>query len=183
MAANPERTHPEIWIEGLAAERKRLRSVAKPFDFSSMPYKELAALIRRMRKIMREANGVGLAANQIGLPHRLFVAEVPVNDGTKFYSVINPAIEKMSTEKATIEEGCLSVPGIWGDAPRAERVTLVGQDLRGKSLKIKAWGLLARVFQHETDHLDGKLFIDKAKNLHRAEKDNSEPVQDAKNNQ
>lgn len=174
MASNPERTHPDIWTEELSVEKKRLRAKAPPFDFGSMPHKDLATLVRRMRKIMRAANGVGLAANQIGLPLRLFVAEVPTRDGgTKFYAVLNPSIEKTASEKETAEEGCLSVPGIWGNVLRPVKVTLTGQDLRGKPLKIKAWGLLARVFQHEADHLDGGLFIDKAKDLYRADKNRS----------
>ena len=69
-----------------------------------------------------------------------------------------------------MEEGCLSVPEIFGAVERPEKITLEGFDTGGKKIKIKAWGLLARIFQHETDHLNGILFIDKAKNLRRYEK-------------
>lgn len=68
-----------------------------------------------------------------------------------------------------MEEGCLSVPGIYGDVERPEKITLVGQDRYDKKIKIKAWGLLARVFQHEVDHLNGILFIDKAKSIQKIE--------------
>ena len=70
-------------------------------------------------------------------------------------------------EAANMEEGCLSVPEIFGKVVRPAKVVLEGWDKNGKKLKIKAWGLLARIFQHEMDHLDGKLFIDKAKYLHK----------------
>ncbi|MEY4731648.1 MAG: hypothetical protein RL681_594 [Candidatus Parcubacteria bacterium] len=128
----------------------------------TLSQKEIDALIRRMRKIMREANGVGLSANQIGLPLRLFVASVPSGQGeTRFYAVFNPVLERTSGASVQLEEGCLSIPDTYGDVPRADIVVLRGLDKRGKPLKIKAWGLLARVFQHEVDHLEGKLFVDR----------------------
>jgi peptide deformylase len=164
-----ERTHPAIWVHTVPAEEKRLRTKAEPFDFSKMSYKEIAELTRRMRKIMKAANGIGLAANQIGLPFAMFVAEVESDRGPKFYAVFNPKIEKMEKDKVIMEEGCLSVPNIWGDVSRPKKVTLVGEDSKGRPLKIKAWGLLARVFQHEVGHLNGELFIDKAKELYKLE--------------
>ncbi len=116
---------------------------------------------------MRAARGVGLSANQIGLPHRMFVAEIPSQDGIlKFYAVFNPTIEKYSKEQDFLEEGCLSVPGTYGEVKRSLEVVLKGLDKNGKVVKMKAWGLLAHVFQHEVDHLDGKLFIDKAREVH-----------------
>ena len=69
-----------------------------------------------------------------------------------------------------MEEGCLSVPEIFGEVERQEKIILEGYDKNGRKIKIKAWGLLARVFQHEVDHLNGKIFIDTAKNLHKYEK-------------
>ncbi|MEK7187562.1 MAG: peptide deformylase [Patescibacteria group bacterium] len=137
---------------------------AHPSSFSAGEKKEL---LETMKKTMRRAHGVGLSANQIGLPYRLFVAEVPRDDGTlKFYAIFNPQIEKLSKEQDFLEEGCLSVPGTYGEVKRSLEVTLKGIDKNGKAVKIKAWGLLAHVFQHEVDHLDGKLFIDKGRNLH-----------------
>jgi len=115
---------------------------------------------------MRAANGIGLSANQIGLDYNCFVAEVPdPQGGTKFYAVFNVRLEKLSAETTLFEEGCLSVLQKYGEVERAEKVTVAGFDKNGKALKIKAWGLLARVFQHEIDHLNGKLFIDRAKKV------------------
>jgi peptide deformylase len=148
---------------------KILRKKAADFDFSKFSKKEIQDLIVRMRRDMRAANGIGLSANQIGLDLNVFVAEIPDPDGgTKFYAVFNAAIEKMGEEKKLMEEGCLSIPGKYGGVERATRVTIIGFDKYGKPVRIKAWGLLAHVFQHETDHLKGVLFSDKAKELHEA---------------
>lgn len=151
------------------SEEKFLRKKTVNFDFSKWTKREINDLIVRMRRTMRAANGVGLSANQVGHDFRMFVAEVPdARGGTKFYAVFNPRIEKLGEEKIVFEEGCLSVPGKWGDVERAERVTLNGFDKNGKPAKVKAWGLLARVFQHEVDHLDGKLFIDRTRKIYAA---------------
>lgn len=160
--------NPDIYLIDNESQRTFLARPTELFDFSAHSRKEIDDLLRRMRRIMREANGIGLSANQIGLPYRLFIAEIPGKDEMKFYAVFNPEIEKMEKEKVTMEEGCLSVPGIYGDVERPERLILKGQDKRGKPVKIKAWGLLARVFQHEVDHLNGHLFLEKAKNTYRA---------------
>lgn len=137
------------------ALRDRMPEVLKPTP-------EIRALIKKMRKIMRQADGIGLAANQIGVPLRLFVTEVD----KKFYAVLNPAIAKHSKEKVILEEGCLSMPSLFGTVERYEKVTLEGTDPYGRKLRINAKGLLARVFQHEIDHLNGALFIDKAKEVY-----------------
>lgn len=145
-----------------------LRRKTVPFDFKKHAKKEVLELVKKMRQIMKEADGVGLSANQIGLNFRVFVAQVPDSQGhPKFYAVFNPEISKLSKEMETLEEGCLSVPETYGPTPRHYRLTLTGQGPNGKKLKINAWGLLARVFQHETDHLDGKLFIDRADKLYQ----------------
>lgn len=147
-------------------DEKFLRKKTSDFDFKKMNAKEINALIFEMKKVMRNANGIGLSANQIGLDYKIFVAEVPSQKGgSKFYAVFNPKIEKMSSEKVSMEEGCLSVPGLYGAVERPAQIIIRGFDKKGKPLKIKAWGLLARVFQHEIDHLNGFLFIDKASNL------------------
>lgn len=140
-------------------EERLLRKKTKPFDFSAYSKKEIADLVRGMRRLMKEADGIGLAANQVGFDFSMFVAEV---DG-KFYAIFNPEIIKTSKSSDVLEEGCLSVPGDFDEVVRAEKVTLAGQDRNGKKIKIKAWGLLARVFQHEADHLNGGLFLDKIK--------------------
>jgi peptide deformylase len=127
----------------------------------------MTELVRRMRQAMQRANGIGLSANQIGLPYRIFVARVPDDTGSyKLYTVVNPEIEKLGAEKVLLEEGCLSVPGRYGRVSRATQLTVRGLDRNGHPLKFKAWGLLAHVFQHEIDHLDGVVFIDKAKDVH-----------------
>ena len=156
------------------AEKKHekfLRQKTVDFDFSNYSAKEIRELVRRMRDVMHKAQGIGLSANQIGLTCRVFVAHVPDGEGKlKFYAVFNPQLSRPSKETEELEEGCLSVPEKWGLVERHYRVMLTGKDYRNKPLKIKAWGLLARVFQHEVDHLDGKLFIDRAKEVHEAPK-------------
>lgn len=170
----------DLYVTSVKKEEEFLRTKTKKFTASSkgvlsfdgkeMPAGELNALLQRMRKIMRLANGVGLSANQIGLAYRLFVAQVPDAQGAyKFYAVFNPEIEKSSSETALLEEGCLSIPGAYGSVPRAKQVVLTGLDKQGRPLRIKAWGLLARVFQHEVDHLNGKLFIDRTRDIHYTE--------------
>lgn len=155
----------------LTVEDKRnekfLRRKTEKFDFNKFSRREINELVSKMRRVMRAAHGIGLSANQVGLNLRMFVAEVPnPKGGHKFYAIFNPKIEKASGETLLLEEGCLSVPCIFGTRERRERVVLSGFDMHGKPLKIKAWGLLAHIFQHETEHLDGKLFIDGAKELH-----------------
>ncbi len=144
-------------------DEKFLRTKTAAFDFKKFSKKEIRELIQKMRRDMQEAEGIGLSANQIGLDMKVFVARV---EG-KFYAVFNPEIIQSSTETATLDEGCLSVPGVFGQVERPTKVTLKGLDANGRPLKIKAWGLLAKVFQHEVDHLNGGLFIDKAKQVER----------------
>lgn len=146
-------------------EEKVLRTSTAPFDFSKFTKREIQELITLMRRTMKEARGVGLSANQIGKNISVFVAQVE----NKFYAVFNPKIAKASGA-VELEEGCLSVPDTYGVIARHERVTLEGFDRNGKKIKLKAWGLLAQVFQHEVDHLNGKLFIDKAEKLYSAAK-------------
>jgi peptide deformylase len=166
----------EIWTIADKKREKFLREKTEKFVFSekgatvagkTFSRSQLNELIAEMRKAMKKANGIGLSANQIGLPYRLFVAEVRGAQGErKFYAVFNPELERMASEKAVAEEGCLSVPDAYGEVSRAAQVVLKGLDKNGKPLKIKAWGLLARVFQHEVDHLNGVLFIDKTKEIY-----------------
>ena len=151
-------------------EEKILRQKTKEFDLKKYPKAKLRELIKEMRQIMKNANGVGLSANQIGIDRQFFVAQVPDENGRqKFYTVFNPKIISLSEEKIDLEEGCLSVPGVWGIVSRSNRITIEGLDLNGKKIKIKAWGFLAQVFQHEISHLNGGLFIDKAKKLKKIE--------------
>lgn len=161
---------PEIITVVQKRDERFLRKKTVPFDFKKFTRKEVNDLIIRMRRIMHAANGIGLSANQIGLEFSVFVAEVPdAQGGTKFYAVFNPKIEKTDKAMITFEEGCLSVPGTWGEVTRAEQIIVSGYNKMGKKVKVKAWGLLSRVFQHEIDHLNGKLFTDRAKKLYTSE--------------
>ena len=148
-------------------DEKFLRHKTEEFDFNKFSKREISELIAKMRKTMRGAQGIGLSANQIGLNFKLFAAEISDErrKSAKFYAVFNPKIEKSDNEKAISSEGCLSVPLTYGEVERPERVILSGYDKNARPIKIKAWGLLARVFQHEVDHLNGILFVDKAKNV------------------
>lgn len=157
-----------------------MRQKTAEFDFDKFTKKETSELVKKMRKTMTETNGVGLSANQVGLNLRFFVVQIPKTQNiadnkqniadNKFYAIFNPEIIKFSEKKIVMEEGCLSVPGIYGEVERPEKITLVGRDKNAKKIKIKAWGLLARVFQHEVDHLNGILFIDRCKNVYAVEK-------------
>ena len=158
-----------IWTIQNKEEEKLLRKKTLPFDFAKYSKAEIRELIDQMRRAMRDANGIGLSANQIGLNINVFVGQVPIGrEKSKFYAIFNAEPERTGKEKSISEEGCLSVPGIYGHVERPEQITIVGQDRNGKQVKIKAWGLLGRMFQHEMDHLQGALFIDKAKDLNES---------------
>lgn len=120
---------------------------------------EIRKLIPQMLEAMRNNNGMGLAAPQIGKSLRLCVIE----EGGIVYVLINPKIHSTSRKKVTLEEGCLSFPGQFISISRAEKVKVRCLDESGKKVKIKAAGLLARALQHEIDHLDGILMIDRVK--------------------
>jgi len=132
--------------------------------------KNLNALIDDMVETMREAPGVGLAAPQIGLSDRLIVVEYYEREEDeeneeapkKVWAVINPEIVKSSEETVMGVEGCLSIPGLLGEVERHQEVLVKGLNRHGKPMKIKAKGWLARIFQHEIDHLNGVLFTDLA---------------------
>jgi|SRR5690606_30992251 len=116
---------------------------------------------------MRKAEGVGLAANQIGVDSRIFVYEIEAFElnGVKYpavpaQAVINPVIEVLDNSTEIMEEGCLSIPNLWGPVSRATKVMLKAQDLSGTHFSREVTGYEARVIQHETDHLNGKLFLD-----------------------
>ena len=117
----------------------------------------LLRLTEEMLVTMREREGVGLAANQVGRLRRVLVAGIEEDE----YVLINPVIQARSDETEILLEGCLSIPGINVDVERPVAVTVSGQDAAGKELRFEAEGLLARVFQHEIDHLDGVLILDR----------------------
>lgn len=124
----------------------------------------LRALVEDLVETMEEAKGVGLAAPQVGIPLRIFVAKLPEDHegphNGELLVFFNPEIVEAEGEEES-EEGCLSLPGYVGDVVRATRITLKGQDEWGKRRRLQAEGYLARVLQHELDHLDGLLFVDR----------------------
>ena len=113
-------------------------------------------LIDDMFETMYAANGIGLAAPQVGRTERVCVVDV---DGAA-YALVNPEVVRSTGPKAKAEEGCLSIPDVYGDVERPARVTVEALDRDGKSFEVTAEGLLSRCFQHEIDHLHGKLFLD-----------------------
>jgi peptide deformylase len=132
--------------------------------------KSIQRLIDDMIETMRAAPGVGLAAPQVGIPLRLAVIEVD----DKITVIINPEIIKTIGDQE-LDEGCLSVPGFWGQVNRAEKVSVKALDRSGKEQRIRdAEGLFAQALQHEIDHLDGHLYIDRMDSLDRLQR--SEPL-------
>lgn len=127
---------------------------------------EIQSLIKKMLATMRKSGGLGLAAPQAGKSVRLCIIEKPgeiKDDPSTLYILINPKITAYSKDKKTIEEGCLSFPGKFYAILRPSSVKIRYLDETGKSVKMKAKGILARALQHEIDHLDGILFIDRLK--------------------
>jgi peptide deformylase len=120
---------------------------------------DLRRLADRMIALMRDAHGIGLAGTQVGTLRRIFVFQNPDEDEPRV--VVNGRITDHSSETATDDEGCLSLQGVLVPVERPVRVTLEGTDLDGNDLKLELDGLPARVVQHETDHLDGVLIIDR----------------------
>ena len=131
--------------------------------------KSIEKLIDDMVETLHAANGIGLAANQVGVPQRVIVVELPHDEedprSGKLYALINPQITSFSQELVASEEGCLSIPYYYGEVTRSDAVVIKGRDRRWREVKIKAQGWLARVLQHELDHLNGVLFIDRMENM------------------
>ncbi|MCB0327265.1 MAG: peptide deformylase [Bdellovibrionales bacterium] len=129
---------------------------------------ELAHLAQDMVETMKHANGIGLAAPQIGILKRLIVVQVPDEEGHlgPLYTVCNPVVTQTEGE-AKIEEGCLSVPGLGVEVDRAFEIILEGQNLDGSAFRMEADGLLSICFQHEIDHLDGKLLVNYVSSVKR----------------
>ena len=142
---------------------ERLRTMSAPSETFD---EALQTLIDDMFETMYDAKGVGLAAPQIGINKRLSVVDV-IGDKTQQLVLINPEIIASSGE-VEYQEGCLSVPSVYDTVKRAEKVTLRAQDRVGQWYEMKADGLLGECFQHEIDHLNGKLFVDLLSPLKRA---------------
>ena len=153
------------------------RKTRKVTDFGS----DLQTLVEDMVETMRAEPGVGLAANQVGVSLRLLVVEYPEDDSkedapNKLFVVANPEFTRLSDEMVMGTEGCLSIPGYWGNVERHASVVVKGQNRRGQPVTIKAKGWLARIFQHEMDHLNGMLFVDRADKVWKAEEKPAEAL-------
>jgi peptide deformylase len=153
-------------------------SLRKPSRHVRRVNEDTQELIDDMIETMHQANGIGLAAVQIGVSERVIVVEVPVipegedeeSQGpidTEFFVLVNPELVRASPEIDEGIEGCLSVPGWVGEVERHRAVTVEGLDRSGNKVRIRAEGLLARVFQHEIDHCQGILFIDRIQDPER----------------
>ncbi len=145
-----------------------LRQKGEPIELSD----EVAGVARRMIELMREADGIGLAAPQVGLSWRLFVCHVPEGQGRSASDsppsanaepevYINPTLSDPLGPPEPGEEGCLSLPDITGEVLRPPTITIAATDLEGRPFQRTATGLLARCWQHEMDHLDGVLILDR----------------------
>ncbi|RJP55513.1 MAG: peptide deformylase [Anaerolineaceae bacterium] len=160
-----------------------LRKKAKPitkFD------KDLQTLIDDMIETMREAPGVGLAAPQVNIPLQLAVIEYAENEDEeeenedappkpkKLYVLVNPEIIKVSEEKVLGVEGCLSIPGLIGEVQRHEAIQVKALNRHGQPVKLKVNGWMARIFQHEIDHLNGVLFTDRAAQVWKPSEEENE---------
>ena len=138
---------------------KKLRVKSKSILVKEIKSKEMSAFLVDMEETMLEKDGIGLAAPQIGVHKRVVV--VNTKDGV--VALINPKISKKSWRKESEEEGCLSLPGVFGFVKRSAKITFNARGYDGEKINFEAKGLFARVIQHEVDHLDGILFIDRAK--------------------
>jgi peptide deformylase len=142
--------------------------------------KDLQVLIDDMIDTVRDAPGVGLAAPQVGVSSRLIVVEYgDEEDETapkKLYVVVNPEIIQSSEEKEEGVEACLSIPGLVGDVERNFQIVVKGFNRRGQPTRIKAEGWLARIFQHEIDHLDGVLYTDRASKVWKPKETEAAPM-------
>src|SRR5690606_5964062 len=140
-------------------------------------------LVDDMYETMMNAPGVGLAAPQVAVSQRLILVRLPDDEESqkeygkeagRLYVVANPEIVKASKEMVEGIEACLSIPGYYGRVNRHEKITVKGLDRYGKPMRIKAQGWQARIFQHEIDHLDGRLYIDIASEVFKAEPEEEE---------
>jgi len=165
-----------VKLEIVQAGNPVLRQRARPLSVAEIRSREIQELIKSMRKCMHEAPGVGLAAPQLGLALQLAVIEdreeyhKDVSEAllqererrpVPFHAIINPAVEEMGNETAEFFEGCLSLSGFSALVPRARSVRVTCLDERGHHKVIEASGWYARILQHEIDHLNGTLYIDR----------------------
>ena len=163
-----------------------LRTVAKEVPFSDIVKPKIQKIIKDMKEALHsQDDGVAIAAPQIGVSYRIFIVSgrtfdedftrgksVSVGSSTRILHpdlvFINPVFTKISKDRKLMAEGCLSVRPLYGKVRRATKATMEAYDENGKKFIKDGTGLLAHIFQHETDHLDGILFIDKAKDIHES---------------
>ena len=178
---------------------KILRGTARPVPVSEITKPKIQGLISDMKETLKNTtDGVGLAAPQVGEPLRLFIVSEEAEEidrvekelrhkktlpqekepyekrKWKYYVFINPAVKKVSKTKLERAEGCLSVPGKFGEVRRHEKITVEAYDENGKKFTRGASRFFARVIQHELDHLEGTLFIDKAKKVFESAEERKE---------
>ncbi|MFA5889208.1 MAG: peptide deformylase [Candidatus Paceibacterota bacterium] len=161
----------------LQKESLVLREISKNIPLDSIKSPKIQKIIKEMQvALASQDDGVAIAASQIGYPLRIFVVskrvedimkkekkQVETSEKPKDLIFINPILKKVSKEKKVVEEGCLSVRYLYGRVSRGNKATVSAWDENGKKFERGGTGLLAQIFQHEMDHLDGILFIDKAK--------------------
>jgi len=149
-----------VRIYGDPVLREKAREVAAVDD-------TVRALIADLRETMHAYNGVGLAANQVGVAQRVAVVDVPLEEGKRAaWALVNPVIVSRSGSQSA-EEGCLSLPGIYEDVTRSNSIRVRALDERGRPFELEAEGFPARAILHEVDHLDGVLFVDRLSLLKR----------------
>jgi peptide deformylase len=151
----------------MPSKKHQLKLIAHPAEVLTMPAKEVAfplpadfqRVVDELIRVCRKHKGLGLAAPQVGLSMQVAVINLEEYDMPAF-PLINPEITKFSSKKVKAEEGCLSIPGVYAMVERPEKIDVKTYSYEGKLLEFKADGMLARVIQHEVDHLHGILFID-----------------------
>ncbi len=148
-----------------------LHKVSEQVDLSTLTSSEMKQFVKDMEETMYAKDGVGLAAPQIGKSIQWCVIAKEYNELNKknCLTLINPTWTKLSTHQAWDQEGCLSVPKVYGDVKRYTNIKVSAYNEKGEKLEFVAKDFFARIIQHETDHLNGILFIEKAKNLYKSE--------------
>jgi peptide deformylase len=134
----------------------RLRTVARPISIVDDRIRQLA---KDMAETMYDAPGIGLAATQVNVHERIIVVDVS-DDQSDLRVLINPSVSKLDNQTKVYQEGCLSVPGIYDEVERPDRILVQALNLQGEPIQFEADGLLSVCIQHEIDHLDGKVFVD-----------------------
>lgn len=157
-------------LEVITEPNPILHKISKQVAIGEIGSKKIQKLIADLTETLYAQDGVGIAAPQVNESLQICIISKNVNkDQAKDFILINPKWEKASIIKEWDEEGCLSVPKIYGQVKRFKKIKVMAHDENGKKIQFIASGLFARVIQHEVDHLNGILFIEKAKNLRKIE--------------